>query len=290
MEFPLVSIIVPCYNHEKYIMFCIDSIMYQTFTDFELIVIDDGSKDGSPEILKRLKEKFGFTLILQQNRGLAATLNRGLKEFAKGKYATFCASDDFWALNKLALQIDFMEKNPRIPMCYGKAHYINEESKVIEEYDLYNNVLKGGWIFDEIFTFTLHPPVNYLYRRELFEEIGYYDAAIYAEDYYMNLKVAEKYKIGFIDEYLSYYRVDSSVDKIIRFDKVSDSHLISIDGYKDHPLYEKTKSEVYLRKLIWFSGFARHKKLALINLVKAKSLYYRKAFLLSVLKIFILWR
>ena len=93
---PLVSIIVPCYNHEKYITECIGSIMNQTFRNFELTVIDDGSKDQSFEVLKSLQKKYEFNLIHQENRGISATLNRGIKEFSRGKYISFCASDDFW--------------------------------------------------------------------------------------------------------------------------------------------------------------------------------------------------
>lgn len=287
---PLVSVIVPCYNHEKYVTLCIESIMNQTFKDFELIVIDDGSKDNSPEILKKLQESYGFQLVLQQNRGLPATLNRGMKEFASGKYVSLCASDDYWDLKKLQLQFDFMENHPHIPMCYGKNHYMDEQSKVIEKYDSQNKIFKGGWIFDDIFTFILHPAVTYFYKRNLFDEIGYYDSAIYAEDYYMNLKIASKYEIGFIDEYLGYYRVDSNAGKVIRFDKVSDSHLMSIEGYRDHPLYKKAKKLVYLRKFAAFASFKEHKKRAFFNALKSIGLFYEKQYIFSIIKLIIFWK
>ena len=287
---PLISVIVPCYNHENYVTQCIESIMNQTFTDFELIVIDDGSKDNSPTILKELQQKYGFQLILQQNQGVSATLNKALKEFAFSKYVTFCASDDYWTLDKLQLQFDFMEKHPHIPMCYGKNHYMDEESKVLEKYDGNNNILKGGRIFDDIFTFTLHPAVTYFYKRNLFEEIGYYNASIFAEDYYMNLKIASKYEIGFIDEYLGYYRVDSNTAKVIRFDKVADSHLMSIEGYKDHPLYEKAKRLVYLRKFETFAPFKEHKKRAVHNAFKSSKFLFTKRYIFSLIKLVIFWK
>lgn len=290
LPLPLVSVIVPCYNHEKYVTLCIESIMNQTFKDFQLIVIDDGSSDNSPEILKRLQEKYNFKLIVQQNIGVSATLNKALKEFALTKYVTFCASDDYWTLNKLQLQVDFMQLHEDVPMCYGKNHYMDEESKVIKKYDSQNDILKGGWVFDEIFTFILHPAVTYFYKRNLFDEIGYYDPAIYAEDYYMNLKIASKYEIGFIDEYLGYYRVDSNVGKVIRFDKVSDSHLMSIEGYKDHPLYEKAKRLVYLRKFVAFSSYKKHKIRAVQNALKSLSFFFTKPFIYSVVKLVIFWK
>ena len=118
---PLVSIIVPSYNHARYVTQCIDSIMQQTYKNFELIVIDDGSKDNSKEVLTTLQAKYKFTLVFQDNHGVAYTLNRGIKEFAKGKYLTFCASDDYWTLDKLQKQVQFMENNQFYPMCYGKT-------------------------------------------------------------------------------------------------------------------------------------------------------------------------
>lgn len=287
---PLVSVIVPCYNHQQYIVNCIESIINQTYRNFELIVIDDGSSDQSPEILKELQKKYNFTLILQENIGLSASLNKAMQNFAQGTYISLCASDDYWCLNKLELQVRFMQEHPNIPMCYGKVHYINEDSVLLKNYDKNNNHLYGGNLFDDIFLFKLHPPVNYMYRASLFDEIGYFDKDIYAEDYYMNLKTAKKYEIGFIDEYLSYYRVDSSFSKIIRFDKVSDSHLQSIEEYKNHPLYDKAKTTVFLRKFMEFASYKVHKKLAAKSAIKAFSFFYKKNFIIASAKLILVWK
>lgn len=287
---PLVSVIVPSYNHEKYITQCIESIVNQTNKNFELIVIDDGSKDKSPKILKELQEKYNFVLILQENIGLSSTLNKALKEYASGKYISLCASDDYWALNKLELQVNFMEQHPNIPMCYGKNYLINEKLEILKENHNQKKFLRGGDLFEDIFLFKLHPPINYMYKATIFNEIGYYDKDIYAEDYYMNLKIASKYEMGFIEEYLGYYRVDSSFQKVIRFDKVSDSHLMSIEGYKDHPLYNKAKTMVYLRKFATFAPFKEHKKIAIKNGLKCIFLFYKRAFIVASIKFIIFWK
>ncbi|VXA96202.1 Glycosyltransferase family 2 protein [Flavobacterium sp. 9R] len=287
---PLISVVIPCYNHEKYVALCIENVLNQTYSNFEVIVIDDGSRDKSPEILKELKKIYDFTLILQENIGLPATLNKALKEFVKGEFFSICASDDFWCLNKLELQFNFMKKNTNIPMCYGKTHYIDENSIVIKSFDKKNNILKGGGLFNDIFTFKIHPPVNYFFKTSIFNEIGYFDENIFAEDYYMNLKIASKYEIGFIDEYLSYYRVDTSFDKINRVAKVSASHLMSIELYKDHPLYGKAKAMVYLSNFRVFSGFTRHKNLAIKNAVNVIGSFYNKNFVISCFKMIVIWR
>lgn len=287
--YPLVSVIVPSYNHEKYITQCIENIMNQTYNDFELIVIDDGSKDRSPEILKELQEKYNFRLIIQENIGLSATLNKALKEHAKGKYISLCASDDFWCLNKLELQVNFMEQHLNIPMCYGKNYLINEKSEILKENQNQKKILRGGDLFEDIFLFKLHPPVNYMYKATIFDVIGYYDEDIYAEDYYMNLKIASNFEIGFINQYLAYYRVDSCFQKVKRFDKVFESHLMSIEGYKNHPLYNKAKTLVYLRKFSTFAPFKEHKGIAFRNCLKSITFFYKRTYIVGCIKFVLFW-
>ena len=82
---PLVSVVVPCYNHEKYVKETIESIVNQTYKNIELIVIDDGSKDNSVKVIQELADKYGFTFIHRPNKGLSATLNEGIR-LSKGKY------------------------------------------------------------------------------------------------------------------------------------------------------------------------------------------------------------
>src|SRR5690606_22095095 len=118
---------------------------------------------------------------------------------------SFCASDDFWASEKLDKQVSFMEKNPDFPMCYGNTHYVDNNSNPVNRT---NDNLKGGWLFEDIFTFKIHPPVNYMYRTKIFNEVGYYNESMYAEDYYMNLKISSRFPIGYLNEYISYYRID----------------------------------------------------------------------------------
>jgi alpha-1,3-rhamnosyltransferase len=287
---PLVSIIVPSYNHSRYITQCIESIMHQTYINFELVVIDDGSKDDTRSVLEDLQLKYNFNLVFQENHGVAYTLNRGIKEFATGKYLTFCASDDYWALDKLEKQVQFMEANQFYPMCYGKMHYVNEDSDLLSNLDVLNDSLRGGLIFDDIFMFKVHPPVNYLFRKRIFEEIGFYDETILAEDYYMNLKISSIYPIGFIDDFLGYYRYDPRPVKASNYDKVSDSHLQSIEKYRFHCLYRNAITMVYLRKFEMFSAFRILKAKAFFNGVKSIRFFYKKLFIKSTIKLLFLWK
>ncbi|WP_213522269.1 glycosyltransferase [Nonlabens sp.] len=266
---PLVSILVPCYNHSNYVKECIVSIINQTYTNYELIVIDDGSTDNSVEILEKLSKEFNFRLFAQKNKGISATLNRGIKEFSSGKYITFCASDDFWAENKLEKQVRFMEENSNIPMCFGKVHYVDVNSKIIDRLDRRNDRLKGGRLFDDILLFKIHPPVNYMFKKSIFDEVGYYDESEIVEDYDMNLRISSKYSIGFIDEYLSFYRVGNSIERFDRFISVIDSQIRILKKYKNKEKYSKAVSKSYLRRSLLKAKKKNHKFSAISDIIKS---------------------
>ncbi len=289
-ELPLVSVIVPCYNHERFITTCIESIYSQTYKNIELTVIDDGSTDNSPQILKELQAKYGFNLIFQENHGIAYTLNKGYKEYSNGKYISGCSSDDFWAVDKLEKQVQFLESNQFYPMCYGKTYYVDENSNILHNLDSANNNLKGGWIFDDIFLFKLQPPVNYMFRTSIFSEVGYYDEDIFAEDYYMNLKISSKYTIGFLNEYLGYYRLTAIPTKVDKTEIVSNSHLMAIELYKNHYLYKKVKTMVNLRNFCAFSGHTKHKIKAINFFFKSISLFYHKLFIIGCIMLIVRWK
>ena len=104
---PKVSVLLASYNHERYVEESVRSVMSQTDVDFELIVVDDGSSDHSPEILKRLSGVLGFTYVHRPNKGLMATLEE-LLSMAKGRYVCTFASDDIMPPERLKKQSDFL--------------------------------------------------------------------------------------------------------------------------------------------------------------------------------------
>ncbi|MDO3625930.1 glycosyltransferase family A protein [Mucilaginibacter sp. BT774] len=289
---PLVSVIVPSYNHERFITQCVESVMQQTYKNFELTVIDDGSKDGSREILKQLQEKYTFNLVLQENIGLTSTLNKGIQNYAEGKYVSFCASDDYWALDKLEKQVAFMEQNAEFPVCFGKVYMVDLDGNVIPYLtEAANKFLKGGYIFKEIIFQELHPPVNALFRKSIFEEVGYYKNT-WADDFYMDLKIAEKHPFGFIDDYLNYYRRSPEVNdvksKMIN-QKTIYSHLDSINEYKHSPYYKKAIKLWYLRCFYWYLPYRSTKKLAFKGMIRNLDQLTSFNFLKAIFKFMVLW-
>jgi len=266
--------------------------MHQTYKNFELTVIDDGSIDGSREILEQLQEKHGFNLVLQENIGLTSTLNKGIQNCAQGKYISFCASDDYWALDKLEKQVAFMEKNPEFPVCFGKTFMIDLNGEIIPYLtETANKSLKGGDIFKEIIFQEIHPPVNALFRKWIFEEVGYYKNT-WADDFYMDLKISEKYPFGFIDDYLNYYRRSPEAENVkakMLNQKTLYSHLDSINEYK-HSMYHKKAIKLwYLRCFYWYLPYKSTKKLAFKGMIRNLDQLTSFNFLKAIFKFIVLW-
>jgi glycosyltransferase involved in cell wall biosynthesis len=286
---PLVSIVVPSYNHAQFLEQCIKSIFAQTFKDFELIVIDDGSTDNSCDILNHLNRKYDFTFITQENMGLARTFNKGIQQYARGKYFTFCASDDYWLPQKLEKQVSFLEQHPDIPMCYGRTFFVDEKGDIIDKVTkIMNQKYKGGYIFADILLQNFHPPVNYMFLKSIFDVVGYYREDIYIEDYYMNLRISRKYEIGFIEDYLSCYRVSSHFT--LNSMKIPDAHLKCINEYKDSEFYKEAIRRWHFRNFKYFAANKKHKMDAVKGMLHSTRYLLELDFLKALIKLTFFWK
>jgi alpha-1,3-rhamnosyltransferase len=289
-NYPLISVVIPSYNHVKYVENCIKSILSQDYPNFEVIVIDDGSSDGSKELLTELQAKYNFYLELNQNQGLSKTLTRGFRDLAKGEYFTACASDDAWLPGKLKKQVEFFQQNPEYAMVFGKALVIDEfDTPDVLRTELTNNKLKGGNIFKELILMEFHPPVNYMWRAHILKELNYFSAEVWAEDFDMNLKIASKYPIGFINDFLSYYRVNNSIpSKNLNFKSIY-SHRTSIELYKDSEYYSEALKLWYYRCFTWYAPFTAGKKIALKGMVHNLNKFLTKDFIHAMALLIFRW-
>ncbi len=252
-DLPLVSIIVPSYNHEKYIQKTIESIVNQKYKNIELIVIDDGSKDSSIQIIKKLSKLHEFKFIHRPNKGLSATLNEGIK-LSKGKYWCVCASDDVLKLDKIDIQVDFMEKNTEYGMCYGKVILVNDNGN---ETPLDIKHSNGGWIFDDLIMGRFWiPAMSNMIRRCVFSDVGIFDENLKVEDWDMWVRIANKYQIGYIDDYLAYYRQhESNFSK--QGWKMYEAKVDSLAKWEDLKNYNEIMK---IWKLKWFRALSRNYK------------------------------
>ena len=205
---PLVSVIIPSYNHAAYIEESIMSVVNQTYKNIELIVIDDGSKDNSREILEKLQKQYNFTLVFQENQGISKTLNKALREYAHGKYIDGAGSDDFLAIDKIEKQVKFLENHPEYAMVFGKVYMVDEQSRIIENFQIIDPVVdpEKSVKFEALIERDCIPSVTVMIRKTILDEFGGYNENTIVEDLDMWLNVAFYYKIAYLDEYFAYYR------------------------------------------------------------------------------------
>lgn len=240
MPNPLVTIVVPSYNHARYIEQCIHSILQQTYSNIELIAIDDGSSDGSAEILERLAREHGFQFYAQENMGLPKTLNKALA-LAKGEYFCPMGSDDVMLPEKTALQVAFLEAHPEAGFCCGNARFIDQNGDFIPRH---NSRFKTETLlmdFNQYFgnrkAGIIAPST--MIRTALLREVGGYDTSIRLEDAAMWLKLTWMgYKIGFIHDIILHYRKHpTNTSKSARF--MYESLLKTYEPYREHPAYPR---------------------------------------------------
>jgi alpha-1,3-rhamnosyltransferase len=205
-EFPLVSIITPSCNHSKYIQQSIESVVKQTYKNIEYFVIDDGSTDESPEIIEELSKQYKFYFEIQENRGISYTLNKFIN-LSSGKYVAINASDDIWTLDKIELQVAFMENNPDIAVCFGNTLLINQTGEILP-YRFQRFYRSDSYEFKDILGFN-HPlrAATAMYRKSVFDNVGLFDEKCLLEDLYIWLKITHAgYKVMMLKSLMAFYR------------------------------------------------------------------------------------
>lgn len=185
-----VSVIIPTYNRANWICEAVDSVLSQTVSPFEVIVIDDGSDDDTPERLRHYENR--ITVLTQKNKGVSAARNVGIK-VARGRYIALLDSDDLWEKDKLACQLDFFRKNPDALICQTGEIWIRHGKRV-------NPMAKhkklSGMIFEPSLRLCLVSPSAVMIKRELFDSVGLFDESLPAcEDYDLWLRIACRYPV-----------------------------------------------------------------------------------------------
>lgn len=267
----MVTVLVPAYNHEKYILECLESIHNQTYRDFQWIVVDDCSTDNTPSILKENKDKYGYELILhKKNKGISATLTEMIKDYVKGEYMVICSSDDVFLPNKIEAQLHFLKNHPEYAMCYSRSIPMNESSEELPDKD--HSKYKSGYIFEDVLCRKFFMGVDTMYRTEVLRNVDAYESGVIAEDYYMYTKIAQKYQIGFLDMYLYKYRVAELSKKRDPWDLVM-SHRQTVDMYKDMPVYPKAVRSWEILSAMIIASYKKYKLRAIKYFIK-NSLYF----------------
>ncbi len=221
MKEKLLSIIIPSYNHQQYIGEAIQSVINQRYQNWELIIVDDGSKDNSVAVISQFDDN-RIRLIVQENQGAHNAINRGLEE-AKGEYLAILNSDDVYEPDRFQIMVSKMENNPEVGFVCSYIRVIDSKGKDLGVKQGWKNM--EPWLvphrelsFAATDDFKLNlimgnftsTTSNFLFTRSLYEKIGGMRNLHFAHDWDFALRMAEVTECKIIDKPLLRYRVHES--------------------------------------------------------------------------------
>lgn len=203
----LISVVIPCYNHGKYLSDAIDSVLSQNHKNVEIIVVDDGSTDCTKDIVNdRYTGCAAVKYVYQYNQGLSAARNTGIDN-GTGNYFVFLDADDWLVENALSINLAFLQQNKQLAFVSGGHIIVNErKNERTEKYEAlkgnyYNELLKRNYI-------GMHATV--MYQRWVFDEFRFDTRLKASEDYDMYLHIARKYPVGHHTNFIAVYRFHDS--------------------------------------------------------------------------------
>jgi glycosyltransferase involved in cell wall biosynthesis len=217
----LCSIVIPSYNHENYIRRCIDSVLKQSYKNFELIIIDDGSRDSSPEIISSYTDP-RIIFVKQENQGAHHAINRGLS-MAKGDYLTILNSDDEYHPQRLEKCIAAFSKHPDTDLISTWIDVVDVDSKKLgtkeawknmEPWAIANKALTfagtDDYALNALMTNFVSTTSNMIFRRKVYEKLGGMRNLRFAHDWDFLLRVCAKFNCLNLEESLLSYRIHNS--------------------------------------------------------------------------------
>jgi glycosyltransferase involved in cell wall biosynthesis len=207
----LVSIIMPAFNGENFIRQAIDSVLSQTYSNWELIIIDDGSTDRTAEIIRRYADDSRIWSVYQENRGQAAALNRGLK-LASGEFVTTLDTDDWYTPESLQLRVNSLNGHPEFGAVYGDGIYCDVNGKMLKRFSEYRIGDVSGDVYDALIAAPFFGTgANVMIRREPIEkfQLRYDETIFWCQDLDFYIRLAEKCSFGIVDADTVWYRIHS---------------------------------------------------------------------------------
>jgi len=201
----LVTVVIPSYNHREFVTAAVESVLRQTHPAVQLIVVDDGSTDGSRALLEELAAQHGFDLLTQSNTGVCRALNRAIRERAKGRYIALLGSDDIWALDKLALQIARLRAEPGAEFCFAQARTFQRTPDDARGAPFPARPLEGS-VVGRV-AFRQHVPAGtMLFTRALYDSLEGFDERLKEEDWDFVIRASTRTRFVAVRRPLLFYR------------------------------------------------------------------------------------
>ena len=271
-----ISVVIPTFNRISLVARAIDSVLKQSLNPYEIIVVDDGSDDGTSEMIQNKYKS--IKLIQQQNNGVSAARNNGIKH-AKGDWIALLDSDDEWTEKKLENQVDRLIKTPEYDFCHTNEIWIRNGVRVNQrkKHEKY-----GGYIFDKCLDICRISPSSVLFRKNILDHVGWFDDQLpVCEDYDLWLRITAEYRILFIDdpliikygghddqlshgvEGIEFFRIKSLENLLERSELSTDNRILSI--------------QMIIKKYnIYLNGLVKRKKQGEAQQIKEKIKFWKK--------------
>ena len=246
-----VSVIMPCYNHGKFLSEAIESILGQSYEDLELIIVEDCSKDNSAEIIRKYEQidKRIVAVYHKNNEGVSRSRNDAIARVS-GNYIAFCDADDIWEKDKLSIQIDCFSKYPEYGVIHSDSIIIDESSRPTGEHfsSLYQKGMKlSGNLFEELCTRNFINTPTVIMRRKCINDAGLFEESFkYNEDWIYWVRTAQKNLFFYIPESLVRYRIHSRstmLDGMGFTDQIIKASNFILNMFPDMP--NKAKSRLF---------------------------------------------
>lgn len=251
---PRVSVLVACYRHASFLEACLESIHRQDGVSFEIIARDDGSDDGTAELLERLAPRYRVVVVQGGgNLGVAESQNRMLAQ-ARGEFVVDFASDDIMPPGRLLTQVRWLDAHPSAPACTGQCRIMDASGRLdaSPEGRFLSAIPQAG--FEEILLGTkeLHGATG-MVRTALLRDLGGWDGRLGVEDLPLWLALSRRHgPIGVLPEVCVHWRQHGS-NSHRRFDRVYGATLQALEAHRDHPLFPRAVS---LWRTRWWSAVA----------------------------------
>ena len=262
---PRVSVVIPSYNMARFLPAAVESVLHQTYRDFELIVIDDGSIDNTAEIVRQFPATVRY--YRQENGGVSAARNRGI-ELTKGEYITFFDADDIMLEDALQKSVAFLDQHPEVGFCYGQVYKIDEDGRQMRMRSLrgakHTCVREGKEQITRMLFRGDISPSAVVTRRSCLNEVGFFDTSIrMGEDIDLWLRLSRRYSVGYIAEPLAKYRVHlNSITGRRSFKALKDFQTAflqhALEGLESEPYYRSLKRKTYSGLYCYLSEEAAH--------------------------------
>ena len=271
-----ISVVIPTFNRISLVARAIDSVLKQSLNPYEIIVVDDGSDDGTSEMIQNKYKS--IKLIQQQNNGVSAARNNGIKH-AKGDWIALLDSDDEWIEKKLENQVDRLIKTPEYDFCHTNEIWIRNGVRVNQrkKHEKY-----GGYIFDKCLDICRISPSSVLFRKNILDHVGWFDDQLpVCEDYDLWLRITAEYRILFIDdpliikygghddqlshgvEGIEFFRIKSLENLLEKSELSTDNRILSI--------------QMIIKKYnIYLNGLVKRKKQGEADQIKEKIKFWKK--------------